>query len=224
MSVNPALSTNLQVAATLALVAVGLGSIVLANALFDRGVPNYLTRKLAHVAGGLGFLISPFLFDTPLFPLLLSAVFTLTLGICHTWAPQRIRGVGGSGRAGSMAEVWYPFACGVAIAIGWGLLQNPWLGVLPTLFLGFGDAVTGAVRTLVYKRETKGIAGSIAMFAVCCVLALLAHPYWIGLAGALTATFFERITIASRRWDDNPALTISSTLVMSALYLGFVGP
>jgi dolichol kinase len=119
-----------------------------------------------------------------------------------------------------MAEVWYPFACAVAVAVGWGLLHNPWLGVLPTLFLGFGDAITGAIRSAVYGREVKGLAGSLAMFAVCAALALLVSPYWIGLAGAATATAFEQATTASPRWDDNPALTIGSTLVMAVLYWG----
>jgi dolichol kinase len=200
-----------------------LGSIGMANVAYDRGMSQYLTRKVGHVAAGLVFLVSPLLFTTPWLLVSLSISFTLLMLAARRWAPTSIRGVGGSGRIDAMAEVWYPFACAVAVAIGWGLLHNPWLGVLPTLFLGFGDAITGAIRSAVYGREVKGLAGSAAMFAVCAALAMLVSPYWIGLAGAATATVFEQVTTASPRWDDNPALTIGSTLVMAGLYWA-VGP
>jgi hypothetical protein len=86
----------------------------LANAPLDKGVGQYLTRKLGHIAAGLGFLAMPLIFDGPGVPLILC-----------------------------------------------------------------------------------------------------------GLAGAITATFFERVTTATARWDDNAALTISSTIVMGLLYLRF---
>ena len=197
-----------------------LGSIAVANTMYDRGMSQYLTRKVGHVAAGIVFILAPMMFKTPWIPVALSIAFTILMLAARRWAPNSIRGVGGSGRIDAMAEVWYPFACAVAVAVGWGLLHNPWLGVLPTLFLGFGDAVTGAIRSAVYGREVKGLAGSAAMFGVCAALAMLVSPYWIGLAGAATATVFEQATTASPRWDDNPALTIGSTLVMAVLYWG----
>ncbi len=199
-----------------------LGSIAVANEMYDSGTSQYLTRKVGHVAGGLVFFSAPAVFTTPWLLVSLSLGFTILMLAARRWAPNAIRGVGGSGRIDAMAEVWYPFACAIAITVGWGLLHNPWLGVLPTLFLGFGDAITGAIRSAVYGREVKGLAGSAAMFAVCAALAMLVSPYWIGLAGAATATVFEQATTASPRWDDNPALTIGSTLVMAALYWGAV--
>lgn len=198
-----------------------LGSIVAANALLDSGIAQYLTRKLGHVAAGLVFLVMPVVFHGPGIPLALCAVFTLIMVAGKRWAPAMIRGVGGTGRAPALAEVWYPFSCGVAVFVGWGLLHNPWLGVLPTLFLGFGDAITGVARSVVYKCEVKGVAGSFAMLALCSVLSLLVEPHWIGLAGAVTATFFERVTTATAHWDDNAALTLSSTVVMGLLYVRF---
>ncbi len=211
-----------QTPAAIATAAFMLGSIAVANIAYDRGVSQYLTRKISHVAAGLVFLVAPLVFQGAWILVALGLGFTVLMAGARKWAPDAIRGVGGTGRMDAMAEVWYPFACAVAVAIGWGLLHNPWLGVLPTLFLGFGDAITGATRSAVYKREVKGVAGSIAMFAICALLALLVHPYWIGLAGAATATAFELTTTASPRWDDNPALTIGSTLVMATLYWGAV--
>jgi hypothetical protein len=199
-----------------------LGSIAMANSLLDRGIAQYLTRKVGHVAAGLAFLATPLLFEGPGVPLALCAGFTLIMLLGKNWAPHMIRGVGGTGRGPAMAEVWYPFSCGVAVFVGWNLLHNPWLGVLPTLFLGFGDAITGVMRTVIYKREVKGVAGSLAMLALCSMLSVLVHPHWIGLAGAITATFFERVTTATAHWDDNASLTLGSTIVMGLLYLRFV--
>jgi hypothetical protein len=198
-----------------------LGSIALANSLLDRGIAQYLTRKVGHVAAGLAFLATPLVFEGPGIPLALCAAFTVIMLLGKHWAPHMIRGVGGTGRGPAMAEVWYPFSCAVAVFVGWRLLHNPWLGVLPTLFLGFGDAITGAMRSVIYKREVKGLAGSLAMLALCSVLSLLVQPYWIGLAGAITATFFERISTATAHWDDNASLTLGSTIVMGLLYVRF---
>ena len=217
VSLGPQLTSALCVGACM------LGSIAIANVMLDRGTPQYVTRKVAHVAAGAVFLLAPLLYSSMLIPLVLSMGFTVLMAGARRWRPDLIRGVGGDGRPHTLAEVWYPFACAVSVFVGWGLLRNPWLGVLPALFLGFGDAITGLVRNFVYRREVKGAAGSLAMLAVCSALALLVHPYWIGLAGAVTATIFERITVASPRWDDNPALTIGSSLVMAALYWSFVG-
>jgi phytol kinase len=209
-------------AVTTAIVAFVLGSIAVANVLFDRGVPQYLSRKVAHVAAGVAFLISPATFDGPAIPIGMALGFTALMAAGRRWKPEAIRGVGGTGREHAIAEIWYPFACAIALAIGWGLLHDPWLGVLPTLFLAFGDAVTGAVRLVVYKREVKGALGSVAMLIVCAGLAFLVHPYWIGLTGAIVATILEYATPATPRWDDNPALTIGSAVVMGLLYWGFV--
>src|SRR5512141_2894587 len=90
-----------------------LGSIAVANALYDRGMSQYLTRKFGHVAAGLVFLAGPLLFTTPWLLVSLSVSFTILMLAARRWAPTAIRGVGGSGRIDAMAEVWYPFACAV---------------------------------------------------------------------------------------------------------------
>ena len=215
-------SGSTRILAALLLAAIVLGSIVAANALLDSGIAQYLTRKLGHVVAGLVFLVMPIVFDGPGIPLVLCATFTVIMAAGKRWAPGLIRGVGGTGRSAAMAEVWYPISCGVSVFVGWSLLHNAWLGVLPALFLGFGDAITGVARSVIYKREVKGVAGSFAMLAICSLLSLLITPHWIGLAGAVTATFFERITTATAHWDDNASLTLSSTLVMALLYVRFV--
>src|SRR3954470_10024073 len=97
-----------------------LGSIGIANSMYDQGMSQYLTRKLGHVAAGLVFLAAPLVFTTAWVPVSLSIAFTILMLAARRWAPTSIRGVGGSGRIDTMAEVWYPFACAVAVAAGWG--------------------------------------------------------------------------------------------------------
>src|ERR1041385_6054030 len=90
-----------------AIVAFVLASIALANILFDRGVPQYLSRKVAHVAAGLAFLISPSSFDAPLIPIGMALGFTALMAAGRRWRPAAIRGVGGTGREHAIAEIWY---------------------------------------------------------------------------------------------------------------------
>jgi len=45
---------------------------------------------------------------------------------------------------------------GLIIALGWLASEgNFWFGVLLVLFMSIGDAVTGIVRNMLYKRITK---------------------------------------------------------------------
>ena len=132
--------------------------------------------------------------------------------------PNILRGVGGTGRSNAIAEIWYTWSCVFAIGLGWIWFGNAWLGVLPCLFLSFGDTVTGLTRTIVYKRETKGTWGSAMMLFVCLGLAGLLYPYWIGVVGAVVATVAEKYTKTSRFVDDNLTLTVSSAIVMGVAY------
>ncbi len=45
-----------------------LGSIAVANSMYDRGMSQYLTRKVGHVAAGLVFLLAPLVFSTAWIP------------------------------------------------------------------------------------------------------------------------------------------------------------
>jgi hypothetical protein len=44
----------------------------------------------------------------------------------------------------------FTFMWGTSIAVLWILLQDPFLAVIPALFMAFVDAVTGVVRNALY--------------------------------------------------------------------------
>lgn len=196
-----------------------LVGLYLANYFYDKGVEQYISRKVGHGVGGMGFLLLALIFSEPWWPLVIAGGFCLLLGGARFLKPQAFRGVGGTARQHAFAEVYFPVAGVISLGVGWAWLGNPWLAVVPCLFMAWGDMLTGLVRSRVYKREVKGNWGSVAMIVVCLLVAYFFKPYWIGAIGAVVATLAERFTSISRGiWDDNWTIVLSSLLVMTVLY------
>ena len=206
-----------------ALLAAGaaLLGLYLANLLYDADIPQYISRKFGHLGGAVAFLLCPLLFSSFWWPLILTTAFTILLGYARWFRPHTFRGVGGSGRPQALAEIHFP-ATGIAlIGICWGVLGEPWLAIVPLAFMGAGDAITGLIRSKVYGREVKGVWGSLGMLVTCLILAYFIQPYWIGVAGAITATLTEKYTKTTKYVDDNLSIPLSSALVMALLYIYF---
>lgn len=193
--------------------------LYLSNYFYDNNIPQYVTRKLPHIAACIGFLIAPFVFSSFWWPLILTAGFSLLLVYARLFDPRKFRGVGGSGRLQAIAEIHVPVAGVILFAVCWGWLDRPWLAVTPLLFVGGGDAITGIVRSAVYKKEVKGSWGSLAMLVTCLLLAYFMKPYWIGAVGAVVATMVEKYTRSSQFIDDNITIPLVSALVMTLLYI-----
>ncbi len=191
--------------------------LYLANLFYDYNIPQYISRKLGHLGGCVGFLLCPLLFSTFWWPLALTTGFTVLLLYARWFRPGTFRGVGGSGRPGALAEIHFPAVGIVTIGVLWGLFDRPWLAIVPLTFMGGGDAITGLIRSRVYGREVKGNWGSLGMLITCLVLAYFIQPYWIGAVGAVTATLVERFTKTTKYVDDNLTIPLSSALVMGLL-------
>lgn len=192
----------------------------LANYFYDAGVPQYISRKVGHGVGGMGYLLSLFLFSSAWWPLVLSGGFAFLLVGARVVRPETFRGVGGTGRLHALAEVWFPAAGTVALAIGWAWLNNPWLAVAPILFMAWGDMLTGLIRSQMYGREVKGNWGSVGMIVVCLLIAYSFEPYWIGAIGAVIATLTERFTPLSHGFiDDNWTIIACSLAVMAPFWV-----
>ena len=197
--------------------------LYLANLFYDYNIPQYISRKLGHLGGAVGFLLCPLLFDSFWWPLILTTGFTILLLYARWRRPSTFRGVGGSGRPEALAEIHFPATGIVLIGVCWGFLGEPWLAIIPLAFMGAGDAVTGLIRSKVYGREIKGNWGSVGMLATCLVLAYFIQPYFVGAVGAIVATFAEKFT-PTRHWiDDNLTIPLFSALVMALLYIYFIG-
>lgn len=88
-------------------------------------------------------------------------------------------------------EVHFTLAYGSVLLIG-AVLQNIMVGLIPLLFMSFGDSVTGLVRAVTQKKQVKSVDGSIAMFLICSIIGFL----YLGIFGiivGLIATLVERI-------------------------------
>jgi len=196
-----------------------LVGLYLANYFYDKGVEQYISRKVGHGVGGFAFLLFAYLFSSAWWPIIVAGGFTLLLGGARLIKPKAFRGVGGTGRQHALAEVFFPAIGTVALGVGWGWLGNPWLAIVPILYMAWGDMVTGLVRSHIYQREVKGNWGSVAMLFTCLLVAYFFEPYWIGAVGAIIATLVERFTPLSRGLiDDNWTIVASSLLVMGVLY------
>ena len=197
--------------------------LYMSNVAFDYHMPQYLSRKLGHLFGAAAFLLCGLLFSSFWWPFILALCFTGLLVGARLCRPSAFRGVGGSGRPNALAEVFFPATATVLMGILWGIYDQRWLAIVPLLFMGTGDAVTGLIRARVYGREVKGVAGSIGMLLACLLLAYFVRPYWIGAVGAGVATLAERFTKTTRYSDDNLTIPLSSALAMVLLYLSFGG-
>lgn len=192
--------------------------LYLANYFYDKGCEQYVSRKAGHGVAGMGVLMFALLFSSAWWPLILAVSFTALLGGARYFKPDTFRGVGGSSRQQALAEIYLPAAATISIAVGWAWLGDRWLGVVPVLFVAWGDMVTGLVRSRIYGREMKGNVGSLAMAGVCLLVAYFFHPYWVAAVGAIVATLAERFTPPSRgAWDDNWTIVLSSLTVMGVL-------
>lgn len=191
------------------------------DALTRKGVQHnvavYFNRKIIHMlAGGVAALLAPVCFTSPTLPL----IFALILALMN-YAPHR------TGRLlywyqvkENMYEVNFCLAWGIILALPWLFLGNPTLGLIPILFMSYGDAVTGIVRNLIYKRRTKSWWGNLAMFVVCSFIAYCYLSYW-GILVAALASFVEHFEFGFI--DDNVLISVSTLIALLLLWsLGLV--
>jgi phytol kinase len=224
---DPALRRKMVIEIPFAALVVGsvMAGLWISNTLYDLKVPQYISRKIGHSAGGLAFLMSGLLFSSAWWPIILSASFGLVLWIARIARPRTFRGVGGSGRNPNvMAEVWFAWIAVPVFAVGWLWLDQPLITISCLLFMAWGDCVSGLVRAQVYGRPVKGLWGSAAMFIVCMGISwAFIQPFWIGAIGSLIATFTEWSfgDVGQVKWaDDNwaiPAISLATIMGIMAV-------
>lgn len=174
----------------------------------DHYVAIYYNRKVIHMlAGGVCALAVPFVFRTAILPLIMAmllAIFIYTphrLGKIMYWFQTKENAY----------EVSFCIMWGIIISLGWWLSGgNYWFGVLPVLFMSFGDAVTGIIRNYVYRRRTKSWWGNLAMAALSMSLGTI-----LGIAGVIAggvASFVEHFEFYPI--DDNVTVPSVSFLIL----------
>jgi len=170
---------------------------------------TYFGRKTIHIfASGLIALSLPFLFKEPFLPFLSALILAIYTYLPHKkgqlyeWFQKKE----------NIYEVNFCLMWGLVILAGWFFDKTFWLGVIPALFMSFGDGVTGIVRNIKYKKRTKAWEGSLAMLVVCVLIGLK-----MGLAGilaALVATIFEKLEFI----DDNISVPAISFIVLAIFF------
>ncbi|MGC8975066.1 MAG: dolichol kinase, partial [Thermoprotei archaeon] len=90
--------------------------------------------------------------------------------------------------------------------------------LIPVLFMSFGDAATGVVRNLIYRKRTKSWWGNLAMFLVCLPIAYYFVGPW-GIPVAALSSYIEHYEF--NPIDDN--ILISTTAFLTLLILSYTG-
>ncbi len=175
----------------------------------------YYCRKIIHMAAaGVPSLFVPLVFTHWIYPMLGGFLLAILLYFTHA-----------SGRRlywfqleENRNDVTFALMWWVSVALLWWLLGDPWLAILPALFLSFGDGVTGVVRNYFIRRRSKHVLGNLFMALVSVPLAWFvgaqadpALPVWAVIA-ALVATVVERYEFGPI--DDNILIAIASILVL----------
>ncbi len=184
--------------------------------LTKRGVkPNiviYFNRKLIHVfAGGLVALLVPLFFTSPTIPAILAIILAIMNYLPHKkgklmyWFQVKE----------NMYEVNFCIMWGVCALVAWTLLGSPIYALLPISFMAFGDAATGFVRNIIFRRRTKSWWGNLAMLATCLPLGYYLIGKW-GIPIAFIASFIEHFEF--NPIDDN--VLISGTSLAYVLIVG----
>jgi hypothetical protein len=180
-----------------------------------RNVAVYYNRKLIHIlAGGVVAFITPYIFTSPLIPLMFALVIAVILYIPH----YKSRELSWFQVEDNAYEVNFCIAWGLSLFVVWIVLKNPYYAIIPPLFMSLGDAVTGIVRNAVYGERTKSWIGNIAMLAVtltigCCYTGV--H----GIIPAMFSTIIEHFEIPPLL-DDNVLIAAVSTtsLILCKLF------
>ncbi|MGQ9660298.1 MAG: hypothetical protein ACUVQI_02755 [Thermochromatium sp.] len=175
----------------------------------------YYNRKFVHMlAGGVGSLAVPLVFVDPWFPLVSGLLLTLLTNLTHATGMRFYWFQTNDNRN----DVKFALMWSLSVAALWWILDDPWLAILPALYMAFGDGVTGIARNALIRKRSKSLIGSVFMLIVCAPmgwiigsLAQPAIPEW-GLLSAVVATFIERHEFGPI--DDNILITVSASVVL----------
>lgn len=174
---------------------------------------TYFGRKTIHLlASGIAALLIPILYKEPLIPFLSAILLAIYTYLRHKknnleqWYQVK----------NNIKEVNFAIMGGVSILVGWYFDRTFWLGVIPVLFMSFGDGITGIIRNIIYKKRTKAWEGSFGMLFACFLIG--SRMGWAGIIAAIFATIVEK----SDRIDDN--ITVPTVSLITLIILRLFNP
>jgi dolichol kinase len=172
----------------------------------NKDVPaEYVGRKIVHILGG-GFtaLLVPYFYEGYYWIVTASAFILASYiylrrrtGLLYWFQVKE-----------NSYEVHFALSYGAVLLLG-VFLGDVWIGLIPILFMSFGDSATGLVRAFTQKRQVKSWDGTIAMFIICSIIGV--HKLGLyGLFLSLIVSLVEKIP----KLDDNITVPIVSASLM----------
>ena len=174
----------------------------------EHNVAVYYNRKVIHIlTGGVVAVLVPFIFKTPLLPFAMAMLLAVFLYIPH----KRGKLMCWFQVDENAYEVSFCVMWGAMISLGWIVSgANFWFGVLPVIFMSVGDAVTGIVRNMLYKKRTKSWWGNLAMASFSIPTGAI-----LGVAGIVAGTAASLIEhFESNPIDDNITVPLFSFIIL----------
>jgi len=165
----------------------------------------YIGRKIVHLfGGGITAILIPLFYEgyyilvtISAFGLAVYLLFRRKYGLMYWFQIKENR-----------YEVHFALAYGTILLVG-VLLGNLWIGLIPLLFMSFGDSATGLIRAITQKRHAKSWEGSLAMFLICSIIGFLSIGVYGVIVGSM-ATLVEKIP----EIDDNITVPMITALLV----------
>ncbi|AKB14451.1 phytol kinase [Methanosarcina thermophila CHTI-55] len=172
----------------------------------------YFSRKVIHfLAGGLTAMLLPFIAHEPILPA--ATAFGLAL---MTYLPHKLnRRMYWFQDPENLYDVDFTLSWGLVVFFTWFIDRSFWLGVIPVLFMAYGDGITGIIRNLKYNKRTKAWEGTAGMLVLCVIIG--AKMGFAGIFAGIVCSFVERI----ENIDDNFTVPASGLLILLAAHYYF---
>jgi len=169
----------------------------------------YFSRKAIHfLAGGLTAMLLPFIAHEPVLP----AVTAFGLALM-TYLPHKLnRRMYWFQDPENLYDVNFTLSWGFIIFFTWYIDRSFWLGVIPVLFMAYGDGITGIIRNLKYNRRTKAWEGTAGMLVLCMIIG--AKMGFAGILAGIVCSLVERIESI----DDNITVPAAGLLILLAAH------
>jgi dolichol kinase len=171
-----------------------------------KGVPaDYVGRKIVHIfGGGVTALLAPMFFEGYYWIVTISAF--LLAG--YVYFRRRWKLMYWFQVKQNAYEVHFSVAYGLILIVGL-LLGDVWAGLVPMLFMSFGDSATGLVRAFTQRRQVKSWDGTVAMFIVCSIIGFWRFS-WYGVFLGGGASIVEK----TPGIDDNVTVPVVTVILV----------
>jgi dolichol kinase len=176
----------------------------------------YYNRKFVHIfAGGVVALFVP-LYQSPFYPLIAGFLLAGVTYLSHEkgdklyWFQNKK----------DFNDVSFCLMWGISIFLLWILFDNPFLAILPALFMAFGDGVTGIIRNAFFGERSKHYIGNVFMGITCIpigyIFGSLGQLAIGGMLAGLISSVIERYELGAI--DDNILISISSSIILIVIF------